>query len=216
MSVTSESVTIRALPRPVLSDHARIQVLIEEYRALYGLLAFRLGAVDRRVPVAGGTFGAVLGGFAALPSDAQIVALLTIPAALIWLFRTIVSHARSKEDVLRRIDEIERQVNQIANEELISFQSRHPSRGRSVSGRSGLSSVFAVLTLAACALAACGCMAIRHAGFSPAAGVAYAAYLAAMLAWLLHGAWRLRGYHYEKSPLAACPLFVSRGGKAPG
>src|SRR5437667_5396464 len=90
--------------RGALSERERILVLVEEYKALYGLLAFRLGAVDRGLPVAGGALGAILGGFTTMPPDMQVVVLLTVPVALIWLLRTTVSHARAKEDVLRRID----------------------------------------------------------------------------------------------------------------
>lgn len=37
------------VPTTHLTKEARIQVLLEEYRALYGLLTFRLGAMDRRL-----------------------------------------------------------------------------------------------------------------------------------------------------------------------
>ncbi|MBA5868107.1 MAG: hypothetical protein GDA67_15550 [Nitrospira sp. CR1.3] len=196
--------------RAALSERERILVLIEEYRALYGLLAFRLGAVDRRLPVAGGALGAILGGFTAMPPDMQVVVLFAIPVTFIWLLRTTVSHARSKEDVLRRIDEIERQVNQIAGEELISFQSRHPNRHRRVSGRTGMSSVFAVLTLGLSGVVACGYLLGRHPTLPLAARVCYWVYLAAVLVDLLQTARRLRRYRYEKAPTESCPLFIGR------
>lgn len=193
-----------------LSERERIDVLVEEYRALYGLLAFRLGAVDRRLPIAGGVLGAILGGFTTMPADMQVVVLLGIPVAFIWLLRTTVSHARSKEDVLRRIDEIERQVNQIAGEELISFQSRHPNRHRRVSGRSGLSSVFAVLALGLSGIVACAYLMGRHPTLPLAARVGYWIYLTFVLTDLLQTAWHLHQYRYEKAPTERCPLFVGR------
>ena len=41
-------------PSNRLSDETRLRVLLEEYRALHGLLGFRLAAMDRHLPLAGG------------------------------------------------------------------------------------------------------------------------------------------------------------------
>ncbi len=42
---------------PLVSPETRLQILLEEYRALYGLLTFRRTAMDRRLPAVGGTLG---------------------------------------------------------------------------------------------------------------------------------------------------------------
>lgn len=195
----------------MLTEQERIQVLVEEYRALYGLLSFRLSAVDRRLPVAGGALGAVLGGFTALPADTKLIVLLAMPPALIWLVRTTVNHSRSKEDVLRRIDEVERQVNQIAGEELLAFQSRHPNRGQSVSGRSGSSIVFAVLAFCMTALAGCAYLAGHAAITVPGLLVDYWILLVLAGLDISLAVVRLRRYRYRKAPPESCPLFIGRG-----
>lgn len=118
------------VPTTHLTTEAQIRVLAEQYRAPYSLLIFHLGAVDRRLPVAGGTLGAVLGATTAMPADTRLAFLLGLPVALLWLLLSTVQHARSKEDHLRRVDEIERLVNRLAGEELLVFQSRHPDKRR--------------------------------------------------------------------------------------
>ncbi len=197
-------------PRGTLSDRDRVQVLIEEYRALYGLLSFRLAAVDRRLPVAGGTLGAVLGSFSALPAETGLGVLLAMPAALAALLRTTVVHNRSKEDVLRRIDEIERQVNQIAGEELLAFQSRHPNRQRVVGGRSGRGTVLAVLGFCLSGVAACGYLFTRVPAVCLSVTILYHLYLTAIVLDMLVAVWQLSRYAYRKPPAGGCPLFVGR------
>jgi hypothetical protein len=123
--------------RPLLSTTERVGVLVEEYRVLYSLVTFRMTALDRRVVLAWAAVGAFLASYAALGDLARQGLLLALPLAVLWLNRTTVGHAKSFEDVLRRIDEIERMVNRAAGEELLAFQSRHPSRGRAVGGRTG-------------------------------------------------------------------------------
>jgi hypothetical protein len=54
---------------PAVSVETRIQILLEEYRALYRLLTFRLTAMDRRLPAIGGTLGALLGSTTAMPDQ---------------------------------------------------------------------------------------------------------------------------------------------------
>ena len=198
-----------AAPCASLSDTERVRVLLEEYRALYGLLSFRLAAVERSLPVAGGTLAAILSGSASLPLDVHRVVLLVMPAALLWLLRTTCSQARSKEDCLRRIDEIERTVAQIAGEELLAFQSRHPNRGRIVSGRSGVTTVFGVLSFCLSGVTACAWLAVPvWPEFSIL--VAYGAYVVAVATDLVASVWRLGRYAYRKSPPAICPLFLGR------
>jgi len=133
----------------------RIQILFEEYRALYSLLTFRLTAMDRRLPAIGGTLTGILCSIPAMPDETRLAFLLGLPIALLWLFLTTVQHARSKEDHLRRIDEIERRVNELAGEELLVFQSSHPVKGRFPGGRTGFNTVLGTLFSCNVMLAAC-------------------------------------------------------------
>ncbi len=190
-----------------LGDTERVRVLLEEFRALYALLSFRLAAVERSLPVAGGTLAAILSGSTSLAHEAQRVVLLAMPAALLWLMRTTCAQARSKEDVIRRIAELEGTVNHIAGEELLAFQSRHPNRGRRVSGRSGGTTVFGVLSFSLTGLAACAWMAtplwpdLRMAG-------AYGAYVLAATTDVVATVWRLGRYRYRKGPPGTVPMFI--------
>lgn len=177
-----------------------IRVLIEEYRALYGLLSFRLAAVDQRLPLVGGALMAVLGTVSSLPIAAQFGVLLAMPMALAWLLRLTVYHARSKEDVLRRIDEIERHVNQIAGEELLAFQSRHPSRGRTISGRTGMGTVSSVLWFCLAGLLGCLALIVGQQPSDPRVLAGYAAYICLAAVDLVHVVLRLRRYRYAKAP----------------
>ena len=122
-----------------------LNALFEEYRAMYELAVFRLNALDKRAPVTVAAFAAVLVSVQSLPTSSQLLVLLFLPPSLIWLMRTIVNHARSFEDALRRIEYLEQSVNVRLRAPVIGFQSQHPSRGREVGGRTGRESVFAVL-----------------------------------------------------------------------
>lgn len=123
---------------------------------MYALALYRLNALDQRVPIACAAITTALGCVALLPASLQLALLIGLPISTLWLFRTTVNHARSFEDVLRRIEEIEREVNSRAGEQLLSFQSTHPSRGRWVGGRTGKESVEAVLVIAVLLYAGCG------------------------------------------------------------
>lgn len=147
-----------AAVRSRLNPSQRLDILLEEYRALYALAAFRMSALDRRVPLAATALIAVLVGAMSLPADAQVIVLLALPLGAVWSVATAITHARSFEDALRRIEEIESRVNTLAGEELLVFQSRHPSRATTVGGRTGRDIIRAVaaaslLTTAACAWA---------------------------------------------------------------
>lgn len=187
----------------------RVCVVVEEYRALNQLLALRLSAIDQRLLLVGGAVAAALGGFAALPADTQTIVLLSTPASLAWLLQMTIAHTRSKEDVVRRIDEIECQVNQLAGEELFAFQSRHPNR-RQVGGRSGRTAVAAVAS--ACLTGILCCLYLFRAShlnrwpWQPA----YGAYAGFMLLHTCVAVWRLWHYRYRKAPVPRCPLFLGR------
>src|SRR4051812_30540686 len=90
-----------------------LNALFEEYRALYSIATFRMTALDRRMPVTAGAMAAVLSGLDVVSRDSQLLLLLGAPLALVWFVRTTVNHARSFEDVLRRIEQIERLVNDL-------------------------------------------------------------------------------------------------------
>jgi hypothetical protein len=193
-----------------LADRDRVDILIEEYRALYGLLLFRLTAMDRRLPVAGGTLGVLLGSVTVMPPDTKLIFLLGLPAALAWLLRTTANHARAKEDHLRRIDEIERQVNQIAGEELLVFQSRHPNRHRTVSGRTGVGTILAAFSVCLTMLAGCGYLFHPLARQDPITAAAYYSYLACVGAYQALTVAKLRRYRYRRPPPVAAPPFEAR------
>lgn len=59
-----------------------IRVLLEEYRALYGLLQFRMETIDRRMPLVAGGLGGLLLGIPALPTISARVALMILPATV--------------------------------------------------------------------------------------------------------------------------------------
>ena len=191
-----------------IAVETRIQVLLEEYRALYHLLEFRLAAMDRRLPVATGTLGAILAAVASMPPNTQAVFLIGLPAAFAWLLTTTVAHARAKEDHLRRIDELERSVNQLVGEELLVFQSRHPNRKRAA-GRTGQGTILALLT--ACETMLWGCAYFFQAYGRPATiETAYFGYVACIATYLFAPVVALRHYSYRKPPPDNAPLFARR------
>lgn len=131
-----------------------------------------------------------------------------VPVALLWLLLSTVQHARSKEDHLRRIDEIERLVNRLAGEELLVFQSRHPNKRRTTAGRSSFGTVLSVLSICWMMLAAC-CFLVS----SPprllqlGAILAYYLYIAGLAGVMIHAVNRLRRYRYRRPPTDSRPLF---------
>lgn len=138
-----------------LDPEASIEVLLAEYRAMYRLAEFRMASLDRRVPAAGATIVAFLGVLPLMPEQSQWILLLVVPASLVWFVRTTINHARSFEDALRRIEWIEKKINTLSGQELLDFQSSHPSRGRAVGGRTGAETVGAVLTASGLVLLSC-------------------------------------------------------------
>ncbi|MCC7291834.1 MAG: hypothetical protein IT449_07225 [Phycisphaerales bacterium] len=199
----------QAGPRVKLTEPERIAVLIEEYRALYQLLLFRLRAIDQRVPAAGGMLGIVLGSVPALPPETQLLFLAGIPSCLAWIVATTLGHARSKEDHLRRIDEIERLVNRIAGEELLVFQSQHPNRKASTAGRTGTAAMFAVGASCLTALAACIVLFHSRVLVDPQLAIAYDAYVGGTAAYLVHAVAALRRYRYQRPPAPPAPPFAA-------
>ena len=168
----------------------------EEYRALYGLVEFRMSALDRRVPVTAAAFAGAVASLQAVPESSQAIVYVGLPVALLWFTRTTVNHARWFEDVLRRIEEIERAVNAVIGTDALYFQSRHPSRHRQVGGRTGRESVMAVLATVLLVLAGAAFQAAR--GFAAISGWIwpYLGFLAAVAVAACLDVLRLARYGY--------------------
>ena len=183
--------------RPIpLTTRERIDILLQEYRALNSLLLFRLTAMDRRLPVSVGFMAAAIAAMLALPTDSRAAVLLVTPAGLFWLVRSTVQHARAKEDNLRRIDEIERVINSIAGEELLLFQSRHPNRSEVAAGRTGGVTIVAVSSGALAMLVLCLFLFLRDS--TPIPPWLYAAYVAAIVIDVIWAPVALSRYRYRK------------------
>lgn len=181
----------------VLSPRDRADILIAEFQALYGLAEFRMAALDRRVPASGAALLAFTSSLPLLPTIGQLLLLVAIPASVIWLLRAAINHARSFEDALRRIERIERALNTLAGEDLVGFQSSHPSRMRTVGGRTGAETVCAVALAGTVMTAACAAMAWDT---LPITDV-FASYAAALVSVVAYGAfliWRWSGYAYSE------------------
>ncbi|MCA9303415.1 MAG: hypothetical protein KC996_04770 [Phycisphaerales bacterium] len=157
-------------------DFRRLQLnaILSEYNALYKLAEYRLNALDRRIPAISGLLAAFMGSVPVLPEESQLLALIAVPVSLIWLVRTTTNHARSFEDALRAIEWHEHQMNALLGRDVIGFQSRHPSKGRSVGGRTGTESVYAVSTAACLILALSAYIAYSHIGIVGYPLLAYA------------------------------------------
>src|SRR5262245_1934267 len=97
---------------PNATIEMKLSAFYEEYRAMYGLVEFRMSAMDRRVPVTAAAFAGAIASLQSIPNQTQAIVLVGLPIALYWFMRATVGHARSKEDVLRRIGEIEQGVNE--------------------------------------------------------------------------------------------------------
>lgn len=191
-----------AAPPQPFSAHDRVEILLREYVALYGLATFRMTSLDRRAPVEAATLVAFLAAVAVLPPAVQMLFLLTVPVALLWFLRTTINHARSFADILARLAEIERHVNDLAGEELLAFQSRHPSRYAAVGGRTGRETVGAVYCTCLILLAACAILAAAWSGHFAGTLWVYWAFLGSEAAYLTQCVLRLRRYAYRKAPPA--------------
>ncbi len=132
-------------PRP-LARLDQIDILLEEYRALHSLALYRIGSLERRVPVAGAVFTGLLGVASLTPGVLQLSLLVALPIVAVLFVATTLNHVKSFEDLLRRIEVIERSVNGLAGADLMAFQSNHPSRRRHIGGRIGMGSAASVAT----------------------------------------------------------------------
>lgn len=171
--------------------------MLAEYDALYRLAEFRLGALDRRIPLIGGVLTGFLSVVPMLPGVSQVLGLLAIPVSLIWLVRTTITHAKSFEDAIRAIEAIEQRVNDELGEKVLGFQSTHPSRRRSVGGRTGSETVSA-LVIVSCLLL--GMSLWMGTGIETELGwfnSAYAVFVACISATLIRPVWNWGKYRYH-------------------
>ena len=188
-------------PEPMLGTDAnrpdKTAVLIEEYRAVYALVLYRLGALDQRTPIVAAVITGALASVASLPPHLQMALLVGLPASVLWFVRTTTNHARSLEDALRRIEQIEGEVNDQMHEKLLQFQSSHPSRGQEVGGRTGRESVETVLVTALLLLAGAAFIAWNIENIGTLVFNAYVTYLVVIAGLILNNYQSLRRYRYR-------------------
>ncbi len=182
-----------------MDERQQVDVLLAEYRQLYTLVVFRMTSLERRLPVAGVTLAGFLGSIGIMPPETRLAFLLGLPMALVWFLRTTTNHARSFEDVLRRLEQLEVQMNSMADKTLLAFQSQHPSRGRAVGGRTGTETIQAVLITCLLMLMTCGYL-FGTSGVNTALWIyLYFTYLALTAAYLIWHRVKIGQYRYERS-----------------
>jgi len=192
---------MKNFPRRLISEAEQIRILLQEYRVLYGLLQWRLAAADRRILVVGGLLAGVMTAIRTLDVDSARLLLWGLPVALWVIVSVAVGHARSKEDLLRRIDEIEHHINRLADSELLAFQSRHPHRGRSVGGRTSATAINGILALCIGILAICCRLYQIRVGESADYMTAYLVHAGLWAVLMLRTATVLQRYRYERPTL---------------
>lgn len=183
---------------PMLSDGKRLALLIEEYKALYTLVVYRMTSLEQRVAVVTAILAATVTASASLQTNFQLPVLIGLPVVLLFLFESTINHARSFEDILRRIDEIERAVNSIAQEVLLAFQSQHPSKGKAVGGRIGSLSVRYVLIIATMLLLG-GSLAFRGLALSLWVEAAYSGICIVILIYMAFLYRKYLRYRYKRT-----------------
>lgn len=179
-----------------LSDSQKIDILLVEYGVLYSLLQWRLTASDRRLFVAGALIVGVLSAMHALNAAAARLLLWGLPVLLWVILTAAVGHARSKEDLLRRIDEIEQRVNRLAGIQLLAFQSRRPTS--TVGGRTGTQAVNGTLALCISVVLGATLFLQPVEDVRSSIAVCYGLWAAAWAAWMIREAVMLRNYRYER------------------
>jgi hypothetical protein len=73
------------------SAELEFNALLEEYRALYGLVTFRMTALDRRVPLTATAFVSGFLAMQAFPGDGATLVFPALPLILLLVMRTTVS-----------------------------------------------------------------------------------------------------------------------------
>jgi hypothetical protein len=176
-----------------IAEAQEVAAMLEEYRALYSLLVFRLGALEQRLATALAAFVAALGAATVMPAPARLLVFVGLPLGLGWYVRSTVGHARAKQDVKLRIAEIEESVNALIGADAITFQSRHPSRGTVAAGRTGRELVMSVY-LGSLALLAAGVRLFPLAEPTARAAFLYTVYSASCGLWMSLEVLRLARY----------------------
>lgn len=191
--------------RSALPVRDLIDIQLEEYRSLYGLASHRLSSLERRTPILGAVLSGSIASLTVVPTALQSVILLGAPILLVWFVKSTINHAKSLEDVLRRIEAIEREVNERAGDQLLRFQSTHPSRGSAVGGRVSAGTIRSVVSVSLILLYVCAALLPDELSGTEA----YYAYVAIIGVWIAIEAFRLRRYAY--SPSASNPDSFAKG-----
>lgn len=173
-----------------------IDVLLAEYNEMYRLVEFRLAALDRRVPMLGAALFTFVGSIPFLPQISQMLVLFAVPFSCVWFVRTTLNHARSFEDVIRRIEQIERAISDRLGVPLLGFQSSHPSRGTHVGGRTSSVTAEAALVASALLLGSCLTISLSVVDLSSDWTVAYACLVSAISLHLGAAVHRWSRYRY--------------------
>jgi len=174
-----------------------LKALLNEYNVLYGLAELRLNALDRRIPIMGGLLTAFLSSVPVLPETSQILALIAVPISLIWLVRTTINHARSFEDALRAIERKEHQINELLGQDAMRFQSRHPSKGSTVGGRTGSETVWTVILASGLLLGMSVVMAVSMHLEHPRLLVVFLIYIIGIVGMLVRSLCAWQKYKYQ-------------------
>ena len=184
--------------RGPLDESKQIDILLAEYGVLHRLLEWRLSAGDRRVVISAGLLTGLLTAVRTVDDATARLLLWALPVLLWVIFSALAGHTRSKEDLLRRIDEIERHVNLLANTELLVFQSRRPNRQHLVGGRTGSTSINAMLTVNISLLLASVFAMWPAIDPPPPLVICHAIWAAIWAGWMLDLAFRVQRYRYDR------------------
>lgn len=183
-------------PAPLAARADPVPILLEEYRQLYTLVLYRLSVLDQRIPLATAAITAALGSVVVLPSSMQAAFLLALPIAAMLVYLSTINHARSLEDALSRIAELELAVNQQIGSGTLRFQSSHPGR-RLVGGRTGHSTVAWVHAATLSLLAICVFTRVQLGSSQPLETLCYIAAMATLAVFALVERLRFDRYVYR-------------------
>ncbi len=194
--------------RSPLTDVQQIDVLLTEYGVLYSLLEWRLSAGDRRLFVSAGLVTGLLTAVHVLDDATARLLLWGLPVLLWVIFSAMVGHTRSKEDLLRRIDEIERRVNALADSQLLIFQSHRPNPRPAVGGRTGSTGIKAMLAVNTSLLLAAVLFLWPASAPLSLLLVCYGLWAAMWAGLMLRQAWTLQNYRYERPAITSFSCYI--------
>lgn len=138
---------MRESPLPAVMREELVQIALEEYRQMHALVLYRLQVLDQRIPLTTAALTAALGSVVVMPELLQFGLLVGVPLAATAVCLSTFNHARSLQDAISRVADIESSVNRLMGREVLAFQSTHPGRN-SVGARTGR--LTSDLVLAAC------------------------------------------------------------------